>query len=103
MCWRSSKKGTVVVHLFYALIETPEVRFPWRKSWVQKFLAHFLDEQLPAWGKILTIDNLIKKWNSIVDRYYMCKNCGKIVDRLLHWVMGREFWSLALSCFGCIG
>lgn len=78
MCWRSSKKGTVEVHLFYALIETLEVRFPWRNIWVQKFLGHFLDEQLPAWGKILTIDNLIKSgtvlWIDII--------CARIVAKL---------------------
>ena len=52
-------------------------------------------------GKILTIDNLRKRYVLVLDWCYMCKSCGESVDHLLlYYPIACELWSLVICLFG---
>ena len=52
-------------------------------------------------GKILTTDNPQKRWIIVLDRCYMRKRCGELVDHLLlHCLIAYELWSPMLCMFG---
>ena len=56
-----------------------------------------------VWGKNLTIDMLMKRVWSMVNRCSLCKKNEKSVDHILiHCGKTRELWTLLLSSFGLV-
>ena len=52
-------------------------------------------------GKILTTDNLRRRFVLVLDWCYMCKRCGELVDHLLlHCPIAWELWSMVFCLFG---
>jgi len=93
------------VRSFYSvLIPLVYNHFPWRSigrvrpPWEWLFLLG-----RPAFGKILTLNNL-RKWQVIViDRYCKCKKRGKIVDYILiHCETASALWNSIFSFFGLV-
>jgi len=54
-------------------------------------------------GKILTMDNLLKRHIVVLEWHYMCKRCGESVDHLLlHCPIAYEMWSMVFCLFDII-
>jgi hypothetical protein len=83
--WIPTKRGLFKVKSFYSSLACIEgSRFPWKSVWQTQvpLMAAFF-EWSAALGKILTMENLMK-WHVIVmDKCFMCKSNGELVDHLL--------------------
>ena len=56
-----------------------------------------------VWGKFLTVDMLMKRGWSMVNRCSLCKDNKESVDHILiHCDKTRELWTLLLSSFGLV-
>ena len=56
-----------------------------------------------VWGKISTVDMLMKRGWSMVNRFNLCKENEESADHILiHCGKTRELWSLLLSSFGLV-
>lgn len=93
MVWSQRSNGFFDVHSYDdALRGHNEEYFPWNViffSWTTTL------------GRILTVDNLIKRKVIIVDWCCMCKRTGETVDHiLLHCDVARELWLFVFSLFG---
>ena len=56
-----------------------------------------------VWGKILTVDMLMKRGWSMVNRCSLCKDNEKSADHILiHGGKTRELWTLLPSSFGLV-
>jgi hypothetical protein len=83
--WVSSKKGLFKVKsFFYSLACSRSSRFPWRSVWhTQATLRDAFFVWSIAISKILTLNNLRKRHIIVINRCYMCKKTGEIIDHLL--------------------
>ena len=91
------------VRFFYKLLSGPNTdEFPWERIWcenVPKQVSFFL--WTAANDRILTIDNLVKRGRSLVNRccLYCCD--GESVDYLLlHYKFYHTLWCKAFAVFG---
>ena len=56
-----------------------------------------------VWRKFLTVDMLMKKGWSMVNRCNLCKDSKESSDHILiHYGKARELWTLPLSYFGLV-
>ena len=91
------------VRSYYKLLFGPynEV-FPWECIWcakVPKRVSFFL--QMAARDGILTIDNLVKRGQTLVNRCYLCCCDGETVDLLfLYCKFSHALWSAIFEVFG---
>jgi hypothetical protein len=102
--WRvPDRKGKYAVKSFYnVLISRDCSPFPRKSIWRTKApprVAFFVWSAVL--GKILTLDNLMKKNMVLVNRYGMCKNDEESIDHLfLHCESAHLLWNAFFSCFG---
>ena len=91
------------VRSYYKLLFGPynEV-FPWECIWcakVPKRVSFFL--QMAARDGILTIDNLVKRGQTLVNRCHLCCCDGETMDLLfLHCKFSHALWSAIFEVFG---
>jgi hypothetical protein len=58
---------------------------------------------MTALGRILTLDNLGKRYVIVVDWFCMCKKSRESIDHLLFpFEVARELWSSFLHLFGVV-
>jgi hypothetical protein len=103
LCWRHAPQEGFTVKCYYQCLSPPSLwSFPWKSIWKVKVsprVAFF--SWTATMGRILTIDNLRKRYIIIVDWCCMCKVSGESVDHLLlHCSIAWELWSLVFSMFG---
>ena len=105
LCWRPASRKIFQVHSYYStLIQPVRTYFPWRSVWKSKVptrVAFF--SWIATLGRILTIDNLQKRWVLIIDWCCMCKSNGESVNHLLlHCPIAQELWNLIFTLFGTL-
>ena len=55
------------------------------------------------WGKILTVNMLMKRGWPLVNRCSICKDSEKSVDHILiHCDRTKQLWTLLLTTFGLV-
>ena len=103
LTWRSTKKEVFDVRSYYKLLFGPynEV-FPWECIWcakVPKRVSFFL--WIAGRDGILTIDNLVKRGQFLVNRCCLCFCEEKTVDHLLlHYKFSHALWNAIFEVFG---
>ena len=103
VCWKPTRNKCFEVRDCYCSFYPPTlVSFPWRMIWQSKVpsrVAFF--SWFASLGKILTTDNLRKRWVIVLDWCCMCKRCGESVDHLLlHCSIAWGLWSLVFCLLG---
>ena len=103
LIWQLNRSGVFDVRSFYiALLKAPSVSFPWQSIQcvkVPKRVSFFL--WTAARGKILTIDNLVKKNLPLINWCCLCRCDEETVDPLLlHCKFASALWSEVLIMFG---
>jgi hypothetical protein len=83
--WVSSEKGLFKVGSFFSSLAcSVGSHFPWKSVWRTRAPTR---AACFAWsatlGKILTMDNLKKRYVILMDKCYICKRNGELVDHLL--------------------
>lgn len=66
---------------YFSLSSTPGILFLWKPAWRSKIpprVAFF--SWTASLGKILTIDNLWNRGDTVVDWHFMCKRSGESVE-----------------------
>ena len=85
LVWRLATFGVFDVRPFYKLLSSPYTdEFPWEGIWcakVPKRMSFFL--WITTNDGILTIDNLVKRGQLLVNRCCLCYRDGESVDHLL--------------------
>ena len=101
LTWKLTKKGVFDVHSCYKLLSGPynEV-FPWECIWCTK-----VPKRVSLWiagrNGILTIDNLVKRGQVLVNRCCLCFCGEETVDHLLlHCKFSHVLWSAIFEVFG---
>jgi hypothetical protein len=100
--WVSSKRGLFKVKSFSSLAFSEGSCFPWQSVWqTQAPLRAAVFEWSAALCKILTVDNVRKRHVIIVDRCYLCKRNGELMDHiLLHCDVAFAMWNSLFTQFG---
>ena len=82
LCWKPAKsRGFEVGGYYNSLVSTTTIFFPWKIPWKSKVLPRVVFfSRTVALGRILTMDNLVKRQIIVTKWYYMCKNFGELVD-----------------------
>ena len=84
ICWNPSSRIVFEVKYFYkALLPSSAQVFPWKSVWKPKVpskVSFFL--WTAALGKVLTTDNLRKRWLMVRDWCCMCKWDGETIGHL---------------------
>ncbi|XP_059629880.1 uncharacterized protein LOC132272811 [Cornus florida] len=101
--WVANSQGCFEVRSFFRCLSlVPGVRFPWKFVWRSKAplkVAFFV--WTSVLGRILTQDNLRRRSQVVVNRWFMCLSDEESVDHLLiHCSLARECWDLMLGLFG---
>ncbi|XP_059629362.1 uncharacterized protein LOC132271881 [Cornus florida] len=88
--------------MFFCLSNFIGHDFPWKSIWCSKAplrIAFFV--WTATLGKILTLDNLRKRGNTIVNWCCQCKADGESVDHILmHCLVAYDCWNFIFSMFG---
>ena len=99
------RRGKFNVKSYYKSLRAENsLFFPAKEIWgsYAPLRTHFFAWEA-VWGKILTIDMLMKRGWSMVNRCSLCKKNEKSVDHILiHCGKTRELWTLLLSSFGLV-
>jgi hypothetical protein len=103
MVWIPSLVEGFQVRSYYQVLSSSRNGdFPWKIIWKSKVpprVAFF--SWLAALGKILTADNLRKRYIVLVSWCCMCKADGESVDHLLlHCSVAKDFWDMLFAMFG---
>jgi hypothetical protein len=103
VCWRGSQqKGFQVKSYYKALIPQNAEVGPWKNIWKPKvpiWVAFFV--WTAVMDRILTTDNLRRRWVIILDWCCMCKNSGESLSHLLlHCSVARDLWNFIFNIFG---
>ena len=103
MIWIASRCGTFTVKSLYSILEPRDSPlFPcgsiWRAS-VPPKVAFFAWEA--SWDKILTLDQLQRRGDSLANRCFLCLFEVETVDHLLLYCAKTQvLWNLLFSLFG---
>lgn len=105
MCWNPARSGLFEVKSYYKILSSsPFAVLPWKSIWKARVLpraAFFV--WTASHGKILTMDNLQKRCNCIVEWCCMCKASGESPKHLLlHCGVAQSLWSLVFCLFGVV-
>ena len=103
LIWTGEVKGDFSVSSFYKVLSgTGTESFPWQSIWVPGVptkVSFFVWST--ALGRILTIDNLIRCRQILVNWCYMCRSNAESISHLLfHCPVAHELWCVALALFG---
>ena len=103
LTWKLTKTSVFDVRSYYKLLPGPLTDvFPWECIWwakVPKRVSFFL--WTSARGGILTIDILVKRGQSLVNRCCLCCCDEESVDHLLlHCKFSHTLWSAVFEVFG---
>ena len=103
LTWKLTKTSVFDVRSYYKLLSGPLTDvFPWECIWwakVPKRVSFFL--WTSARGGILTIDILVKRGQSLVNRCCLCCCDEESVDHLLlHCKFSHTLWSAVFKVFG---
>ena len=76
--------------------------FPWKSVWwTQAHPRAIFFAWSAGLGKILTLDNLRRRWVIVTNRFCMCKRSEETVDHLLlHCEIAYDLWSAFFGGFG---
>ena len=106
LVWRLTMSGVFDVRFFYKLLSSPTTdAFPWECIWrteVPKRVSFFLWTTIN--DGILTIYNLIKKGQSLVNRCYLCCCDGNQWTTFFFIVSSLTLYGVKfLQCLGSSG
>ena len=103
LCWRLKGDGKFDTRSYYHAIRgASNSLFPWKGVWkpkIPKHVAFFL--WTAAYGRILTLDNLMLKGCPLANWCWMCCCDGESVDHLLlHCPVTHSLLTLMIQAFG---
>ena len=103
LTWKLTKKGVFDVRSFYKLLSGSNNEiFPWECIWctkVPKRVSFFL--WIAIRDGILTIDNLVKRGQFLVNKCCLCYCDGETMNHLLlHSKFSHALWSAIFEVFG---
>jgi hypothetical protein len=104
--WRLKGNGVFDIRSFYtALRGTLPVLFPWKAIWgvhTPRRVSFFVWSA--TWGRILTIDNLMRIGFQLVSWCCMCRCAGETISHLLvHCPVVYGLWSFVFEDLGFHG
>ena len=102
---KNDGKGKYSVKSYYnSLRAENNLSFPTKEIWgsCAPLRTRFFAWEA-VWGKILTIDTLMKRGWSMVNRCSLCKGSKESADHILiHCDKTRELWTMLLTTFGLV-
>ncbi|KAJ9677624.1 hypothetical protein PVL29_022550 [Vitis rotundifolia] len=105
LVWKIERKGMFKVKSYYrSLKEDNSPLFPAKEVWgsYAPLRTRFFAWEA-VWGKISTIDMLMRRGWSMVNRCILCKEDEESANHILiHCGKTRELWTLLLSSFGVV-
>ena len=101
LTWKLTKTEVFDVLSYYKLLFGPLTEvFPWECIWCAKVKRVSFFLWTTARDGILTIDNLVKRGQSLVNRCCLCCCDGETVDHLLlHCNFSHALWSAIFEVF----
>ncbi|RVX13715.1 Actin-related protein 5 [Vitis vinifera] len=105
LVWKIERKGTFKVNSYYrSLKEDNSPLFPVKEVWgsYAPLRTRFFAWEA-VWGKISTIDMLMRRGWSIANRCNLCKENEETANHILiHCGKTRDLWNLLFSSFGVV-
>ena len=105
LIWKNDGKGKYNVKSYCISLRTENnLLFPAKEVWglVAPLKTRFFAWKA-VWEKILTVDMLMKRGWSLVNRCSLCKDSEKSVDHIsIHCDRTRQLWILLLTTFGLV-
>ncbi|RVW27626.1 hypothetical protein CK203_099125 [Vitis vinifera] len=105
LVWKIERKGKFSVKSYYRSLKVENNSlFPAKEVWgsYAPLRTRFFAWEA-VWGKVSTVDMLMRRGWSMVNRCNLCKENEKSVDHILiHCGKIRELWTLLLSSFGVV-
>ncbi|WKA03180.1 hypothetical protein VitviT2T_021306 [Vitis vinifera] len=105
LVWKIERKGTFKVNSYYrSLKEDNNPLFPENEAWgsYAPLRTCFFAWEV-VWGKISTIDMLMRRGWSMANRCNLCKENEETANHILiHCGKTRDLWNLLFSSFGVV-
>ena len=105
LIWKNDGKGKYSIKSYYISLRAGNnLLFPAKEVWGlgAPLKTHFFAWEA-MWGKILTVDMLMKRGWPLVNRCSICKDSEKSVDHILiHCDRTKQLWTLLLTTFGLV-
>ena len=105
LVWKIERKGTFKVNSYYrSLKEDNSPLFPVKEVWgsYAPLRTRFFAWEA-VWGKISTIDMLMRRGWSMANRCNLCKENEETANHILiHCGKTRDLWNLLFSSFGVV-
>ncbi|RVX00295.1 Transposon TX1 uncharacterized 149 kDa protein [Vitis vinifera] len=105
LIWKIERKGKFSVKSYYRSLKVENSPlFPAKEVWGSHapLRTRFFAWEA-VWGKISTVDMLMRRGWSMVNRCVLCKENEESADHILiHCGKTRELWTMVLSSFGVV-